>query len=196
MNTAITKRQAALLLAGLIVAAPACAATAEDTASVEASAEELKTSSIYSSKEYTIATFNYDETRRESVKTFVKAKLRITVAKAGKKGEDYQYDGNGVMAFEFKIEWIDTKGDSINSEGDTYYAKATGKKDEFRLFDCASTNSCFDDNASSKALVTISRDERSMTISGLRRSYDDEKNAGGIVLDEAVGGSVTLTLGK
>ena len=41
-----------------------------------------KTSSSYSSKEYTIATFNYDETRRESVKTFVKAKLRITVAKA------------------------------------------------------------------------------------------------------------------
>ena len=100
-------------------------------ASVEASAEELKTSSIYSSKDYTIPTFDYDETTRESVKKFVSAKLRITVAKAGKKFTDYYYEANGVMAHEFKIERVDAKGDSINSEGETYYAKACGKKGSF-----------------------------------------------------------------
>lgn len=196
MNSVTSKRHAALLLIGLIAAAPACAATAEDEASVEASADELKASSVYLSKEYTISIFEFDATTQTSVKKLVRAKLRITVAKAGKKDRDYRYDGRGVMAHEFKIEWIDAKkGDSLNWDGDTYYAKATGKKAEFRLFDCASTNNCSDE-FSSKARVNVSQNDTKMTISGLGRSTDADPTTNGIVLDDALGSSVTLTLSR
>jgi len=195
MNSVTSKRHAALVLIGLIAAAPACAATAEDEATVAASADDLKASSVYFSKEYSVSTFEFDAKTNTSVKKLVKAKLRITVAKAGKKDKDYRYDGNGVMAHEFKIEWIDAKGDSINWEGESYYAKATGKKGEFRLFDCASTNNCSDD-ASSKALVNISQSDTRMTISGLGRSTGADPSTNGIVLDDAVGSSVTLTLSR
>ena len=149
MNT----RTKGLLLAGLLAAAPACAATVQDTESVEASADELKAKSVYFSQEFTVSTDSFDAATNKYVKKLVKAKLRVTIAKAGQKGNDYYYDGNGVMAHEFKIEWIDRAGLVINSEGETYYAKATGTKDEFRLYDCASTNNCSED-------VSVYRGER------------------------------------
>ena len=191
MNT----RTKGLLLAGLLAAAPACAATVQDTESVEASADELKAKSVYFSQEFAISTFNFDTATNKSVKKLVKAKLRVTIAKAGQKGNDYRYDGNGVMAHEFKIEWIDRAGLVINSEGETYYAKATGTKDEFRLYDCASTNNCSEESYSGKATVRVSPNDRMMTISGLGLSTDTPADDGvnGIRLDDAVGRKVTLT---
>jgi hypothetical protein len=186
----VSNRQIALLLAGLLAAAPACAATTDDVESVEASADELKVAAVYSSKEYTIKTFEFDAVTNKSVEKFVKAKVRVTVAKAGKKGKDYEYDGRGVMANEFKIQFIDANGKSVNWEGDTYYAKATSKKGEFRLFYCQSTNNCSGDAA--QATVTVSADEKSMTISGLGIKADGY-GTNRIFLDDAIGRSITLT---
>jgi hypothetical protein len=197
MNASMNKRQMGILLAGLIAAAPACTATAEDVQNVETQADDLKVKTVYSSKEFSVSSYVLDPATNKSVKKMVMAKLRITIAKAGRKGVDYRYDGQGVMAHEFKIEWIDAKGDSIDYDGETYYAKATGKKGEFRLFSCASTNNCSEKSWSAKATVRVSQDDKNMTISGLGLTTDPvSETANAIVLDDAVGRSVTLSLKK
>jgi hypothetical protein len=64
------------------------------------------------------------------------------------------------------------------------------------LYDCASTNNCSEENWSPKATVQVSKNDRTMTISGLRLSTDPIPDNGpvGIYLDDAVGRKVTLTL--
>jgi hypothetical protein len=190
MNLSINNRQIALLLAGLLAAAPACAATAEDVQSVDATADELKATSVYTSKAYSIETNDLDVATNKTVKKVVQAKLRVTVAKAGKKGRDYQFDGRGEMAHEFKVEWVDAKGQVINWDGDTYYAKATGKKGEFRLFYCQSTNNCGSDSA--QATVSVSADDKTMVINAVRVNAADPLNLDAVFFSSALGRSVTL----
>jgi hypothetical protein len=184
------KHPMSMILAGLLAAAPACTATVEENDAVSAAADELKVSSIYTSNEYTIEVDEFDAVTRTYVTKSVRAKLKVTIARAGRKNVDYQYDGRGQMANEIKVEWVNAAGVTVRSSDDTYFAKATGKKGEFRLFNCSSTSRCMDESAS--ATVKVSANDRTMVVSGLGLSTDNDGAISRVLLDDVLGRSVTL----
>jgi hypothetical protein len=180
-----------LVLAGLVLATPACTVSQEEMESVEqdalAARANLKAKSYLSKEifEQEQLTYNADGTLIGSEMVKVRHRLRFLPAgirepKVHVDGfyYDYRYDGKGDMEYETRIETIKVSDGKQTAGADsTFYAKRQGAA-KFKLFDCDSTSNCFDKESSQATIeaYTTKKGVQSLRLTGLRSGNEDSND--------------------
>lgn len=177
-----------IALAALVLATPACALGEAEMTDAESDAISSRVSlgaQTFVSKD----AFRVTRSRKTKAGGWeeyqVDVRYRLHFVPAGKRGDDYRYDGAGALEYEAIIDAVEV-GDprATYAVDNTYYAKRSSNA-TFKLFDCDSTKNCSDGGPTSKITVVRSGAGAILRLSGLYSQKGGRSK--GVALDGVTG---------